>query len=152
MLHLNVYSTWDRSDCALAFFWTPKLLPMPAFLRAPKLSCPVLHQAGQLTGTRTHFQIGVARHAKWTGTNDESDLTGSTSHDFSPFFCILISAFTGLDDNFSLAFNCSTRRDAVRNNGASHRDCVRSCGSYCLRRQLSVLFSSTGWGKKQNIW
>lgn len=85
MLHLNVYSTWDRSDCALSFFWTPKLLLMPAFLRAPKLSCPVLHQAGQLTGPRMHFQTGIVRHAKWTGANNESDLTGSTSHDFSPF-------------------------------------------------------------------
>lgn len=74
---------------ALCFFSGPKnCCRCQLSLRAPKLLCPVLHQAGQLTGTHTQFQTGVVRHAKWMGANDESDLTGSTSNDFSPFFSV----------------------------------------------------------------
>lgn len=51
------------------------------------------------------FLTAIVRHAKWTGTNDESDLTGSKSLNFAPppsifFSCILIFP-NPLKDKFS---------------------------------------------------
>lgn len=92
-----------------------------------------------------------------TRPNGRGQTMNQTSHAvraaaLAPFFFPFVSQYPlslARADNFPLAYNCSTRHDAVRNNDDSPRDCVRSRGSHCLRRQLSVRFSSTGWGKNK---
>lgn len=110
--------------------------------------------ARTLTGTRTHVQTGVVRHAlmdggkQWIRPHRQFRATA-----LAPFFFFSFVSqhplLLACSDNFSLAHNCSTRRDAARNNGDSPRDCVRSRGSHCSRRKLSVRFSSAGWGKNK---
>lgn len=113
---------------------------MPAFKAGSP--CPVVHHSGRLPRTPTHFLTAIVRHAKWTGTNNESDLTGSTSLNISLSFCLYLqSPFTSVD-NFSYV---------VTQWGTTVTVTVIACihvAHFVLTRQLSVLFSSSGWGKK----
>lgn len=92
MLHLHVYSTWDQSDCDLSFFLDTKPVTAASVCAGSKAIMSSRSPVWTANRDTQALLTAVVRHAKWTGTNDESqDLTGSTSLNFCPLFLLPVS-------------------------------------------------------------